>query len=98
VGGKPVTVTDGTIDPTKVALFNLRNPVKQGNSNFTGQAGGQATGVVKAGSLEGSGVDPARAMVDLMASMRSMEATQRAITTIDQTLQQTSSQVGNLPG
>ena len=59
---------------------------------------GQATGVVKAGSLEGSGVDPARAMVDLMASMRSMEATQRAITTIDQTLQQTSSQVGNLPG
>jgi flagellar basal-body rod protein FlgF len=98
VGGKPVTVTDGTIDSTKVALFNLRNPVKQGNSNFTGQAGGQATGQVKSGSLEGSGVDPARAMVDLMASMRSMEATQRAITTIDQTLQQTASQVGGLPG
>ena len=94
MGGKPVTVTDGTIDTTKVALFNLRNPVKQGDSNFTGQAGGQATGTVKSGSLEGSGVDPARAMVDLMASMRSMEATQRAITTIDTTLQQTSSQVG----
>jgi flagellar basal-body rod protein FlgF len=98
VGGKPVAVTEGTIDPTKVALFNLRNPVKQGDSNFTGQAGGQATGTVRSGSLEGSGVDPARAMIDLMASMRTMEATQRAITTIDTTLQQTSSQVGTLPG
>jgi flagellar basal-body rod protein FlgF len=98
VGGKPVAVTEGTIDPTKVALFNLRNPVKQGESNFTGQAGGQATGKVRSGSLEGSGVDPARAMVDLMASMRTMEATQRAITTIDSTLQQTASQVGGLPG
>ena len=98
VGGKPVAVTEGTIDPTKVALFNLRNPVKQGDSNFTGQAGGQATGTVQSGSLEGSGVDPARAMIDLMASMRTMEATQRAITTIDTTLQQTSSQVGTLPG
>ena len=86
------------IDTTKVALFNVRNPVKQGDSNFTGQAGGQATGTVKSGSLEGSGVDPARAMVDLMASMRSMEATQRAITTIDTSLQQTASQVGGLPG
>ena len=37
-------------------------------------------------------------MVDLMASMRSMEATQRAITTIDTSLQQTASQVGSLPG
>ena len=98
VGGKPVAVTEGTIDSTKVALFNLRNPVKQGDSNFTGQAGGQATGTVQSGSLEGSGVDPARAMIDLMASMRTMEATQRAITTIDTTLQQTSSQVGTLPG
>jgi flagellar basal-body rod protein FlgF len=98
VGGKPVAVTDGTIDPTKVALFNLRNPLKQGDSNFTGQAGGQATGTVKTGSLEGSGVDPARAKDDLMASMRSMEATQRAITTIDTSLGQTASQVGGLPG
>jgi flagellar basal-body rod protein FlgG len=98
VGGKPVTVANGTIDTTKVALFNLRNPVKQGDSNFTGQAGGQATGTVKSGALEGSGVDPARAMVDLMASMRSMEATQRAITTIDTSLGQTASQVGGLPG
>ena len=98
-GNQPVQVTkDGTVDPSKVAVFNVRKPVKQGDSYFTGQAGGTATGQVKAGSLEGSGVDPARAMVDLMASMRAMEAAQRAITTIDSTLQQTATQVGGLNG
>lgn len=96
-GNQPVQVTkDGTVDPAKVAVFNVRNPAKQGDSYFTGRAGGAATGQVKAGSLEGSGVDPARAMVDLMASMRAMEAAQRAITTIDSTLQQTATQVGGL--
>ena len=99
VGNKAIAVAkDGTIDATKVALFNLRNPVKQGDSNFTGQAGGQASGQVRSGALEGSGVDPARAMIDLMASMRTMEAAQKAITTIDSTLQQTANQVGGLPG
>ncbi len=96
-GNKAIAVAkDGTIDASKVAVFNVRNPVKQGDSNFTGTAGGTATGTVKTGSLEGSGVDPARAMVDLMASMRAMEAAQRAITTIDSTLQQTATQVGGL--
>jgi flagellar basal-body rod protein FlgF len=97
-GNQPVKVTDGTVDATKVAVFKLANPVKQGDSYFTGSAGGKDTGEVRSGALEGSGVDPARAMVDLMASMRAMEATQKAITTIDSTLQQTASQVGGLPG
>jgi flagellar basal-body rod protein FlgF len=98
-GNKPVKVaTDGTIDPSTVAVFKVSNPVKQGDNNFTGQAGGQDTGQVRSGSLEGSGVDPSRAMVDLMASMRTLEATRRAITTIDSTLQQTATQVGGLPG
>jgi flagellar basal-body rod protein FlgF len=98
-GGKPVAVApDGTVDATKVAVFKLTDPVKQGDSYFTGQAGGKDAGEVRSGALEGSGVDPARAMVDLMASMRAMEATQKAITTIDSTLQQTASQVGGLPG
>jgi flagellar basal-body rod protein FlgF len=88
---------DGTVDATKVGVFNVRNPVKQGDNDYLGQASGKATGQVRTGALEGSGVDPARAMVDLMGSMRAMEATQRAITTIDSTLQQTSTQVGGLP-
>jgi flagellar basal-body rod protein FlgF len=96
---QPVKVSaDGTIDPSTVALFKVNNPVKQGDSNFNGTAAGAADGTVKTGALEGSGVDPARAMVDLMASMRTMEAAQKAITTIDSTLQQTSTQVGGLPG
>jgi flagellar basal-body rod protein FlgF len=98
-GGKPVAVADdGTVDATKVAVFKVTDPVKQGDSYFTGRAGGKDAGEVRSGALEGSGVDPARAMVDLMASMRAMEATQKAITTIDSTLQQTASQVGGLPG
>jgi flagellar basal-body rod protein FlgF len=97
-GNQPVKVANGTVDATKVAVFKLADPVKQGDSYFTGSAGGKDTGEVRSGSLEGSGVDPARTMVDLMASMRAMEATQKAITTIDSTLQLTSSQVGNLPG
>ena len=97
-GNQPVKVTDGTVDTTKVGVFKVANPVKQGDSYFTGTAGGKDAGEVRSGSLEGSGVDPARAMVDLMASMRAMEATQKAITTIDSTLQQTASQVGGLPG
>ena len=87
---------DGTIDPSTVAVFDVGNPAKQGDSYFTGTAAGAATGEVRAGSLEGSGVDPARAMVDLMGSMRAMETAQRAITTIDSTLQQTATQVGGL--
>ena len=97
-GNQPVKVTDGTVDTTKIAVFKVANPAKQGDSYFTGNAGGKDTGEVRSGALEGSGVDPARTMVDLMASMRAMEATQKAITTIDSTLQLTSSQVGNLPG
>jgi flagellar basal-body rod protein FlgF len=95
---QPVKVTDGAVDTTQVGVFKLANPVKQGDSYFTGTAGGQDAGEVRSGNLEGSGVDPARAMVDLMASMRAMEATQKAITTIDSTLQLTASQVGGLPG
>jgi flagellar basal-body rod protein FlgF len=96
---QPVKVgADGTVDASKVGVFNVRNPAKQGDNDFTGQASGKATGQVRSGALEGSGVDPARAMVDLMGSMRAMEATQRAITTIDSTLQETATQVGGLPG
>jgi flagellar basal-body rod protein FlgF len=99
VGNRPITVSsDGTIDPNKVAVFKVNNLAKQGDSNFTGTAAGTDTGQVKTGSLEGSGVDPARAMVDLMGSMRAMEAAQRAITTIDSTLEKTATQVGGLSG
>jgi flagellar basal-body rod protein FlgG len=37
-------------------------------------------------------------MVDMMASMRTFESGQRAITTIDETLKQAATQVGSLSG
>lgn len=95
--GRPVTVkADGTVDPGTVGVFALRNPVKQGDSLFAGTAAGRATGEVQTSMLEGSGVDPARAIVDMIGSMRAFEAGQKAITTIDETLRAATTQVGTL--
>jgi flagellar basal-body rod protein FlgF len=85
--GKPVKLkADGTVDPAAVGVFNVTNLVRAGDSQFTGTAGGQADGIVRTGALEGSGVDTARTMVEMMASLRAYEAGQKAITTIDDTL------------
>lgn len=96
--GRPVRVqADGSVNPSAVGVFALRNPQKAGDSAFTGAAAGRATGTVRTGALEASGVDAGRTMVDMIASMRAYEASQKTISTIDQTLQQLQ-QVGNLPG
>jgi flagellar basal-body rod protein FlgF len=89
---------DGTVDAAKVGIFALKDPAKQGDSLFTGTPTGAADGEVRTGALEASGVNAGRTMVDMMASMRAFEATQKAITTIDSTLQQASGQLGQLPG
>ena len=95
---KPVKVnTDGTVDAAKVGNFALTNVKKSGDSYFTGTAAGTGKGEVQSGVLEGSGVDAGRTMVDMMASLRAFEAGQKAIQTIDGTLQQASGQVGTLP-
>jgi flagellar basal-body rod protein FlgF len=96
---KPVKVnSDGTVDTTKVGNFALTNVKKAGDSYFTGTAAGAGKGEVQSGVLEGSGVDAGRTMVDMMASLRAYEAGQKAIQTIDSTLQLASNQAGNLPG
>jgi flagellar basal-body rod protein FlgG len=77
-------------------VFAVDNATKAGDGNFTGQAGGRATGTVASGALESSGVDPATAMVEMIGSLRSFEAGQKAIQTIDETLQKASNQVGAL--
>jgi flagellar basal-body rod protein FlgG len=50
--------------------------------------------LVRAGVLEGSGADPARSMVDMIASLRAFEAGQRVIRTIDETLGKAVNEVG----
>jgi flagellar basal-body rod protein FlgF len=96
---KPVKVSaDGTVDAAKVGAFALTGATKQGDSYFNGTAAGAAKGEVQSGFLEASGVDAGRTMVDMMASLRAFEAGQKAIQTIDGTLQQAAGTVGNLPG
>jgi len=89
---------DGTVDPGRLGVYQVDDAQKTGDSNFTGQATGRADSAVRSGALEGSGVDPAKAMVDMIASLRSFEAGQKAIQTIDETLQRASTQVGSLNG
>jgi flagellar basal-body rod protein FlgG len=92
-GGEPAIAPDGTISVSgravgRLAIVDLRNPVKQGDTLFAGTPAGRPAGTtVKQGFLEGSGVQPAEAMVEMMTSMRAFESVQRVIRTIDETLQ-----------
>jgi flagellar basal-body rod protein FlgG len=98
-GGGPIRVpADGQVDPQQVGIFALNNPQKIGDSYVTGAAGGQATGTVRQGALEGSNADPSRSMVDMIASFRAFESGQRVIRTIDETLAKASNVVGGMPG
>jgi flagellar basal-body rod protein FlgG len=96
--GQPIQLAaDGTVRAGQVGVFAVANAEKVGEARFTGAAGGQANGsTVRVGALEDSGVDPARTMVDMMASMRAFEAGQRVIRTIDDTLAKAASQVGSV--
>jgi flagellar basal-body rod protein FlgG len=97
--GQPVRLTaDHRVVPGSVGVFAVVNATKVGDNYFTGIAGGQATGEVRIGALEGSGIDPARTMVDMIASFRAYEAGQRVIQTIDESLRKTSTQVASATG
>jgi flagellar basal-body rod protein FlgG len=97
-GGGAVPVgPNGRPDPQQLGVFNVTNPRKIGDSYVTGAAGGQATGTVRQGALEGSNADPSRSMVDMIASFRAFESGQRVIRTIDETLAKASNVVGGMP-
>lgn len=94
--GRPVNVrADGTAT-TNPGVFNVPNARKIGDSLFQGAAAGRGTGTVRNGALESSGTDPARAMIDMITSERSYEAGQKAIRTIDETLQKAVSSVPSI--
>jgi flagellar basal-body rod protein FlgG len=98
-GGGPVRIgADGHVAAGAVGVFRLNGAVKQGDNYFRGAAAGQAAGQVQVGALEGSGIDPARTMVDMIASFRAYEAGQRAIQTIDDSLHRAATQVANATG
>ena len=93
--GSTITATNGTVDPRRIGVVALTNPVKQGDSLVTGTPAGAANGTVRSGALEGSGADPARSMVDMIDSMRAFEAGQKVIQAIDETLGKAATQVGS---
>jgi flagellar basal-body rod protein FlgG len=95
-GGTIRVGSGGKVDADRVGVFAVPNAVKQGESLFTGSSGGQAPGKARGGVLEGSGADPARSMVDMIASFRAFEAGQRVIRTLDETLQKATTQVGQI--
>lgn len=97
--GQPIPVSaKGTVDASALGVFNVPNASEQGNNLFTGTATGRATGTVKSGSLNQSGVDPISTMTDMIASLRAYQAGQSAIQSIDQTMQENASSVGSLGG
>ncbi len=96
--GSPIQVgASGTVPPTALGVFALKNPSQLGNNNFSGTSAGRGTGQVESGQLEGSGVDPIQAMVQMESALDAYTAGQQTIGTIGQTMQESASSVGSIP-
>jgi len=96
--GGPIRVgADGTVPTTALGVFALKNPSQLGNNNFSGTAAGRGTGQVEAGQLEGSGIDPIQAMVQMESALDAYTAGQQTIGSIGQTMQESASTVGSIP-
>ena len=93
--GGPVPVRDGRVAAGAVGVFEVTGARKVGESLVTGVTAGRAAGNVRTGALEASGADPARSMVDMIASFRAFEAGQRVLTTIDDSLQRAANDLGS---
>ena len=98
-GGAPIAVPAGGAPAAgSLGVFEVPGAVKQGENLFAGTASGRASGTVRQGVLEESGVNPARTMVEMIGSLRTFQSGQQAIQAIGQTLQAASTQVGSLNG
>jgi flagellar basal-body rod protein FlgG len=86
----------GTVPASALGVFEVPGAVKQGENLYTGAGAGKASGTVRQGALEGSGVDAAKVMVEMIDSLRTFQSGQQAIQSIGQTLQEAASQVGSL--
>ena len=94
-GGAPVRLrADGTVPAGSVGVFAVAGAQKQGENLYTGNPTGAASGKARAGFLEESAVDPSQTMVRLISSFRALEADQKSIQTINETLGESAGQVG----
>jgi flagellar basal-body rod protein FlgG len=95
--GAQITVpASGIVPASAIGVFEVPGATKQGENLFTGAATGRATGTARSGMLEGSGVDAAKVMVEMITSLRTFQSGQQAIQTIGQTLQEATTQVGSV--
>jgi flagellar basal-body rod protein FlgF len=85
----------GTVPAGTIGVFEVPGAAKQGENLYTGTAAGKPTGTVRQGSLEGSGVDAAKVMVEMITSLRTFQSGQQAIQSIAGTLQVAATQVGS---
>ncbi len=86
----------GTVPASAIGVFEVPGAAKQGENLYTGAAAGKPKGTVRQGSLEGSGVDAAKVMVEMITSLRTFQSGQQAIQAIADTLQEAASEVGSL--
>lgn len=92
-------ITAGKSSLGTLGVFSLTNPAKAGDNLFTGTPGAKPAGTsVVQGSLEGSGVNPANVMIDMIVSLRSYESSQKVIQSIDETLQRGIDGAGSVGG
>ncbi len=97
--GATITVSaQGTVPASSLGVFNVTGVAKQGDNDFTGTAGGKATGTVKQGELEDSSVDPVMTMTNMISSLQTYQAGENAIQTIDSTMQESAGSVASLGG
>jgi flagellar basal-body rod protein FlgF len=97
--GTDGTITAGGKTLGQIGVFSLTSPAKVGANLFSGTPGGKPAGTtLHQGSLEGSGVNPVTTMVDMIVSLRAYESSQRAIHSIDETLQRSIDSAGQVTG
>lgn len=98
-GGAPINVgANGHVAASALGVFEVPGAAKQGENLFAGTAAGKASGTVRQGALEGSGVSASKVMIDMVTSLRTFQSGQQAIQAIGQTLQEAAAQVGSLNG
>jgi flagellar basal-body rod protein FlgG len=97
VGADGRIVQDNVIlGQIKIVTLDIPNAKKIGESLWEGkETGTQPTGTdIKQGFLEGSGVNSINEMVEMIRTLRSYESSQKAITSIDGTLDKAVNSVG----
>jgi flagellar basal-body rod protein FlgG len=99
-------------NPVRLGLKVVTDPnqlVREGNNLYRWQGQGQPVGVetnpdfqgfyaVRQNWIERANVDPSQTMTDMMTALRSYEANQRVMTTLDATLDKAVNEIGRVNG